>query len=156
MAQFTPDDLQAAVRAPMMMGLAIAMVDVGLVSTALEAAALSKQVSQAASRYPHNTIIQAAFAADAPIKLDTSNRVGDNEGTLFDKALIAVRQAIHRLAPKATAAEIREYKQFIYDCAVAVAEAAGQGLLGRGTKVSPGESAALARLKTALSLDEDN
>jgi len=156
MTQFTPDDLQAAVQAPMKVGLAMALVDVGLVSTAMEAAALSQHVGQAATRYPHNAIIQAAFAAEDPLQLDLSRAGQDGSGTLFDKALVAVRQAIHRLAPKATAAEIREYKQFIYDCAEVVAKAAGQGLLGSGTKVSSREAEALARLKAALSLDEDD
>jgi hypothetical protein len=48
---------------------------------------------------------------------------------------------------------VTEFKQFIYACAEAVANAAGSGLFGSGSeKVSTEEAAALAKIKAALSL----
>ena len=40
MGDYTPEELQAIVNAPMVTGLAVAMVDMGIVSTAIEAAAM--------------------------------------------------------------------------------------------------------------------
>ena len=75
------------------------------------------------------------------------------KGVVLDRALNHVNTALAVVMGKASDAETAEYKQFIYNCGVAVAEAAGQGLLGRGNqKVSKGEAAALAKIKAALGI----
>jgi hypothetical protein len=45
MSDYTIAELQTLVQAPMMTGLSVAMVDMGIVSTAIEAAAMSKQIA---------------------------------------------------------------------------------------------------------------
>jgi uncharacterized protein (UPF0264 family) len=155
---YTPEDIKLIAQAPMMTGLSVAMIDMGIVSTAIEAAAMSKQIAGAAEKYPHNSIIQVAFSAEAlkgqQAKLDKPD-VSPESGQadqMIDQAIADITTALQVVEGKATATEIAEYKQFIYDCGVAVAKAAGNGLLGFGTKVSDKEAAALSRLKLALGL----
>jgi hypothetical protein len=59
-------------------------------------------------------------------------------------------KSVELIESKATPIEIDQYKEFLYTCADAVANAAGSGLFGSGsTKVSAKE-AALAQIKAAL------
>lgn len=139
-----------------MAAMAVAMVDIGIVSSVIEAVAMSKEFAGAAKKYPNNTIIQSVFSEEAlkrgDVKLEKPDIKAEEvqTGAVVDKALTAVNKAIEVLTGKATPEEISEYKQFIYSCADAVANAAGSGLFGSGTKVSNKEAAALAELKTAL------
>lgn len=158
MGTFTLEELRAIIQAPMITGLSVAMVDMGIVSTAIEAAALSKQVAGAAEKYPNNVIIQAAFSEETlkskQIKLDKPNVNPEDvqSGAIIDNAIADITTALQVVEGKATEADISEYKQFIYDCGLAVAEAAGSGLFGLGKKVSDDEAATLNRLKVALGL----
>ncbi|NJL46504.1 MAG: hypothetical protein HC929_01970 [Leptolyngbyaceae cyanobacterium SM2_5_2] len=158
MADYTTEDLQAIVTAPMMTGLAVAMVDMGIVSTAIEAAAMSKEIAGAAQKYPANSIIQAAFSEEAmksgQLKLEKPDIKPEDvqSGAVVDNAITTINVALQVLEGKATPEEIAEYKQFIYDCGQVVAEAAGSGLFGSGDKVSDKEAEALARLKAAMGL----
>ena len=159
MSDYTTADLQVLVKAPMMTGLSVAMVDMGIVSTAIEAAAMSKQIAGAAQKYPANTIIQAAFSEETlksrQVKLDKPDVKPEDvkSGGMIDEAIADINAALALVTGKASDAEIAEYKQFIYDCGLAVAEAAGAGLFGSGSnKVSAQEAAALERFKLALGL----
>lgn len=159
MATYTTEALQAIATAPMMTGLSVAMIDMGIVSTAIEAAAMSKQIAGAADKYPTNSIIQAVFSEAAlkagQVKLEKPDIRPEDvaSGAVVDQAITAIHAALAAVAGNATDTEITEYKQFIYDCGQAVAAAAGSGLFGSGSpKVSDQEAAALARLKTELNL----
>jgi hypothetical protein len=158
MADYTTEELQAIVTAPMMTGLAVAMIDMGIVSTAIEAAAMSKEIAGAAQKYPTNSIIQAAFSEEAmksgQVKLEKPDIKPEDvqSGAVVDNAIATVNTALQVVEGKATPEEITQYKQFIYDCGQAVAEAAGSGLFGSGNKVSDKEAEALARFKAALGL----
>ncbi|MGB3202742.1 MAG: hypothetical protein WBA99_17685, partial [Nodosilinea sp.] len=156
---YTPTELQTLVKAPMMTGLSVAMVDMGIVSTAIEAAAMSKQIAGAAEQYPNNSVIQAAFSETAlksrDLKLDKPEIKPEDvkSGAMIDEAIADINAALAIVVGKASEAEVAEYKQFIYDCGAAVAAAAGDGLFGMGsTKVSAAEAAALAKFKAALGL----
>ncbi len=159
MSDYTTAELQTLVKAPMMTGLSVAMVDMGIVSTAIEAAAMSKQIAGAAEKYPANSIIQAGFSEatlkSRDVKLDKPDIKPEDvkSGAMIDQAIADISAALAVVEGKATPGEVAEYKQFVYDCGVAVAEAAGQGLFGTGSnKVSAAEAAALARFKVALCL----
>jgi hypothetical protein len=159
MSDYTPADLQILVKAPMMTGLSVAMVDMGIVSTAIEAAAMSKQIAGAAQKFPANSIIQAAFSEETfksgQVKLEKPDIKPEDvkSGAMIDNAIADISAALTLVESKASAEEVAEYKQFIYDCGVAVAEAAGEGLFGSGSnKVSAAEAAALAKFKMALGL----
>lgn len=159
MTTYTAEELSQIATAPMVIGMAVAMVDMGVVSTAIEAAAMSKQVSGAAARYPQNSIIQAVFSDAAiksgQIKLEKPDIKPEDvqSGAVVDQAIATANQALTLVEGKATPEEVAEFKQFIYACADAVANAAGSGLFGSGNpKVSPTEAAALSKIKIALGL----
>jgi hypothetical protein len=158
MSTYSSDELQAIVDAPMLTGLAVAMVDMGIISAAIEAGALAKQIIGAAEKYPDNALIQAAFS-EATLKSKQVNlqkpdiKAEDvQSGAIIDQAIDAINRALQLAEGKAIATDIAEYRQFIYHCATAVAEAAGSGLFGSGSKVSAKEAAALDRFKVALGL----
>lgn len=159
MTSYTPQELSTIAEAPMLVGMAIAAADMGIVSTAIEAAAMSKEISGAAKKYPNNSIIQSTFAEEVlrsgTVKLDKPDLKPEDvqSGAIVDRAIAAVDAAIATIGSKATPEEILEYKQFIYTCADAVANAAGSGLFGSGSpKVSDKEAVALTKVKTALGI----
>ncbi len=159
MATYSDPELSTIANAAMMTGMAVAMVDMGIISSAIEAAAMSKEIVGAAGKYPNNTIIQAAFSETAirggTVKMNKPDIKSEDvkSGVFVDKAIVSVNNAIAVLDGKATPAEIQEYKTFIYTCAEAVAKAAGSGLFGSGEqKISDQEAAALTKIKTALGI----
>jgi hypothetical protein len=159
MATYTSDELNAIANAPMSIGMAVAMADMGIVSSAIEAVALTKEIVGAAKKYPSNSIIQAVFAESVLTSGDIKRQKPDvtaedvKSGVVVTKAIAAVDLAVAAIGSNGTPAEITEFKQFIYACAEAVANAAGSGLFGSGSeKVSPAEAVALAKIKAALSI----
>ena len=159
MTTYTPEDLSKIAEAPMIIGMAVAMADMGIVSTAIEAAAMSKEVAGAAAKYPNNSIIQAVFSEAAiksgSVKMEKPDIKPEDvqSGAVVDKALATVDAAVAAIGDKATPAEVTEFKQFLYACADAVANAAGSGLFGSGgPKVSDTEAAALAKIKAAFGI----
>lgn len=158
-ANYTPAELNTLAGAVMVSGMAVSMVDVGIVSTAIEATALAKEVAGAAKKYPTNSIIQALFSEESvkqaretgTLKMDVKAEEMKPE-IAVDTAIAKINDALTILNQKATPEEIREYKEFIYSGAEHVANAAGSGLFGSGAKVSATEAAALDKLKAALGL----
>ena len=156
---YTPEELNTIAQAPMAIGMAVALTDVGVVSTAIEAVALSKELAGAAKKYPTNSIVQATFseAVLSSGKIHRSKpdvKAEDIEsGAIVINAIATVDLAIATIGTKATPEEITQFKQFIYACAEAVASAAGSGLFGSGDpKVSATEASALTKIKAALSI----
>jgi hypothetical protein len=159
MTTYTSEELSAIAQAPMAIGMAVAMADMGIVSTAIEAVALTKELLGAAKKYPTNSIVQAAFSEAALTSKQIDRKKMDvqaedvKSGVVVTKAIATVDFALAAIGSKATPEEITQFKQFIYDCAQAVASAAGSGLFGSGDpKVSTEEAAALAKIKTALGI----
>jgi hypothetical protein len=155
-AVYTDQELTTLVTAPVLVGLTVAVADLGIVSTAIEAAALSKEIATVANKYPNNSLIQSAFSQEAiksgkvkPEKPELKPEEIES-GAVVDKAIAAINAALTVAQGKASAAEIDEYKDFIYASADAVANAAGSGLFGAGEKVSEKEKVVLAKIKTAL------
>ncbi len=156
---YTPEELSTIAEAPMLIGMAVAVADMGIVSTAIEAAAMSREVAGAAQKYPNNSIIQSVFSEAAirsgQIKMEKPDIKPEDvqSGAVVDKAIAAAQAAISLTEGKATPEEITEFKQFIYACGDAVANAAGSGLFGTGSpKVSAEEAATLAKIKAALAI----
>lgn len=157
MSPYTAEEINAIVSAPMQVGMAVALVDMGIISTAIEAAAMTRTIAGAAKKYPGNSIIQAAFADETlkDIKFERPEVQPEaiKSGAYVDAAIAEAHRAMAIVGDRATDAEIAEYKQFIYDCGEAVAKAAGSGLFGTGAKVSEAEAQTLAKLKVALGLE---
>lgn len=158
MTDYSPEELKMLVNAPMLLGMSVAMADLGIISTAIEAAALSGELVKAGKNFPNNSAIQAVFSEEAirsgkirPEKPDISPE-DVQSGGLVDKALASANAAIAILETKATPEEVAEYKQFLYHCGEKVAEAAGDGLFGSGTKVSAKEAATLAKIRAGLGI----
>lgn len=156
---YTAQELSDIAEAPVTAGMVVSIADMGIVSTAIEMAALSKVLANSAEKYPSNSIIQAVFSPEAiksgGFKIDKPDIKPEDvqAGTAVDKAIAAINTTLALLNTKATPQEVQEYKAFIYDAAEAVAEAAGSGLFGSGNpKVSEAEASALARLKAALAI----
>jgi hypothetical protein len=155
---YTPDELSKVAGAVMVSGIAVAMVDAGIVSSAIEAVALGKEVAGAATKYPNNAVIQALFSEEAAkaLQANPASRVEVKPAemmpdTAVDTAIAKIAEALTLLNAKATADEVREYKEFLYACCDRVANAAGSGLFGSGNpKVNDTEAVALAKIKAAL------
>ena len=156
---YTPEELNTIAQAPMAIGMAVALTDVGVISTAIEAVALSKELAGAAKKYPTNSIVQATFSeavlSSGKIKRSKPDVKAEDieSGAIVINAIATVDRAIATIGTKATPEEITQFKQFIYACAEAVASAAGSGLFGSGDpKISPTEASALTKIKAALSI----
>lgn len=155
---YTPEELAKIAGAVTISGMAVAIVEAGIISTAIEATAMGKEVAGAAKKYPNNSVIQSLFSEEAlkQVKDDPSARVeikpeDIQPETAVSTAIAKINDALAILTAKATPDEVREYKEFIYACCDRVANAAGSGLFGSGTpKVSPQEAGALAKIKAAL------
>lgn len=155
---YTPEELATLAAAVMLTGIAVSVVDAGIVSTAVEANAMAQEVAGAAQKYPHNSLIQALFSAEAVKKAKETGTlkivISPEEvlpSTAVETAIARIHNALTLLQGRAGAAEIAEYKEFIYACAERVANAAGSGLFGIGSpKVSDKEAAALTKIKAAL------
>jgi hypothetical protein len=159
MTAYSNQELTSIANAAMTTGMAVAMADMGLISSAIEAVAMTKEIMGAAAKYPNNTLIQAAFSEAAikagTIKMDKPEIQAEDiqSGVFVDKAIATVQGVLTSLEGKATVTEIKEYKTLIYAVGEAVANAAGSGLFGSGAnKVSPEEAAALAKIKAALGI----
>jgi hypothetical protein len=156
---YTPEELNTIAQAPMNIGMAVAMADMGIISTAIEAVALTKEIVGAGKKYPNNSIVQAAFSeavlGSGKIKTKKPDVKPEDiqSGAFVTQAIATVDSAVATIGTKATPAEITEFKQFIYACAEAVASAAGSGLFGSGDpKISPTEASALAKIKAGLGI----
>jgi hypothetical protein len=151
---YTAEESNVVMNAVMASSMAVAIADMGIVSTAIEMAALAKEFVTATKSYPNNTIIQSVFSQDALQHNPASQIPKDiTPENAVAKAIAAINAAMTLLAPKVAPAEVGEFKQFVYHCASAVANAAGSGLLGSGTpKVSPSEETVLNQLKVALGM----
>jgi hypothetical protein len=150
-ADYTDAEWKTLLMAPLSCGFAVAMSDFGLVSTAIEGAAMNKELSEATTTYANNELIKTLFhKADGsePVKIDPAE-LGTDANNAVEKATTYINEAIKILSAKSPT-ELADYKALCYGVADRVANAAGSGLFGSGAKVSDKEAAALAKLKATL------
>lgn len=150
----TNDERSQLLGGPLAAAMAVMAVDLGLVSSAQEALALGKELATASTRYADNPLIASLFDPEA-LKQGLAQRQfftaeDVKAGTVLDRALETVDQALSLARAKADAPTVEQYAQLIVDGCVAVAEAAGKGLFGSGDKVSAEEKAALDRIRQHL------
>jgi hypothetical protein len=141
---------------PLAAAMAVMAVDLGFFSSAQEALALGKELATAASSHADNPLISSLFDPEALKQGIAKEQFFTAEdvkaGTVLDRALERVDQAMNLARAKGDASTVQQYAQMIVDGCVAVAEAAGKGLFGSGEKVSPEEKAALDRIRQHLGL----
>ena len=150
----TSEETNKLIQAVTTAGLAVAIADMGIISTAIEATAMAKEVVGAGQKYPNNALIQAAFSEEALKqgfgKESTKELTPENA---LSEAIAIINEAVTLASSKVSPEEVQDYKQLIYDVADRVANAAGSGLFGSGKqKVSPEEQAALTQIKAALGI----
>jgi hypothetical protein len=158
--EFSDTELNAIANGAMLTGMAVAMADMGIISSAIEAAAMTQEITGAAAKYPNNQIIQTAFAHEAlskgTVKLQKPAVKPEEiaNGVFVTQAIEALQSVLTMLQAKgASPGDIQDYKALVYHVGEVVAAAAGSGLFGSGNpKVSDGEAAALAQIKAALEL----
>ena len=158
-ATYSDQELNAIVNGAMLTGMAVAMSDMGIISTAIEASSMGKEIIGAAAKFPNNSVIQAAFSEAAlrngGLKINKPDVKAEEiaNGIFVTNAIAVVNSVVMSLESKATPAEIQEYKSFVYGVAETVAKAAGSGLFGSGDpKISDKEATALAKIKSAMSI----
>lgn len=151
---YTPEEATKVIKATTMSSMAVAIADMGIVSTAIEMVAMVKELVGAAKTYPDNSIVQAVFSEESLKKIGPGETPKDvTPENAVNLAINAINEALSTLTSKASPEEIQQYKEFIYSCADRVANAAGEGLFGTGkTKVSQKETVALDKIKAALGL----
>ena len=151
MNSYTSEETAAVIKAVTLASMAVSIADMGIISTAIEAGALSQEIVGAAKKYPTNSIVQSVFSTEAIKGNLPKMPPGMTPENVIDMAMSAVNDAVSIVTAKATPAEVHEYKQFIYTAAEHVANAAGEGLFGSGSnKVSVKEAATLTKLKATL------
>lgn len=153
----TPEERNLLMGGPLAAAMAVMAVDLGLVSSAMEAMALGRELAGAASRHGSSPLIAALFDPEAlkeglhPQKL-TITPEDVRDGRVLDRALEEVDSAV-ALARAKDEGSVQAYCQLIVEGCEAVAAAAGSGLFGSGEKVSAAEKAALERIRAHLGVD---
>ncbi|MEZ4712330.1 MAG: hypothetical protein R3A44_34390 [Caldilineaceae bacterium] len=154
---FTTAEWKTLMQAPFVAGMYITMADPSLSDSFKESVAVASKVAKTA-RSGSGTELLAALAGEfndfsnaAQAKPEFAAR--DME-SIKAEALADIKAAAALLQQKATAAESAEIRQWLYDVALAAAEAAKEGdILGiGGVRVSDAEKAALAQLAQALNI----
>jgi NADH dehydrogenase FAD-containing subunit len=154
-AGYSEDELAVLAAAVVTSALAVSMAEQGAVSTLLESMALKKELAGAPIRYPNNRVILALFGHHSKRDAATQLTISMQPDNALEVAQRYIQQALAILPGRATPEEILEYQDLIYTCCDRVANAAGDGFLGRGAKLSPAEAAVLEQLKRCLDRPTD-
>jgi hypothetical protein len=143
---------------PVLVGVCVALADdSGHSGTKKELETIPRAVAMGAERYPGNRIIQGAVrmrtddqrAADAEALARSQTR-----GSLQTWTMRNAEEVARVLSMDATPREAEEYKHFVLDVGVAVANAAKEGHFPRivGEAISEWERETIQRIGTALRL----
>jgi uncharacterized NAD-dependent epimerase/dehydratase family protein len=153
MTTYTQEQSASLIKAAVVTGMAVAIADLGIVSTAMEMTALTQEILNATKKFPGNSLLQAAFSEENIKKSASGTAPKDmTPENAVDLAVEAINQGL-AIANSASPTEVAQYKELIYACGERVAGAAGSGLFGSGSpKVSGQEAAVLTQIKTALEL----
>lgn len=151
--QYTPEEWKALQQAPMAAGMLITMASPSITDSVKESMAVANKIAGAVKGGTADGLLGELLSELTDMAAFKQTRP-DFEGRDLDavrgQALDDVKQAA-ALADR-TGADGASYKQFVYDVAVASAEAAKEGdMMGiGGVRVSDEEKAALAQLAEAL------
>lgn len=139
--------VMAGVVAP---GVAVMLLDPGVVSTMKEMRAMVETLMGAAARYPGVELIAAISTksprGDDPLPIDAKTPVEQQ----LDRTLADVRSALRMVDAKATPDEARAFRRLVLEVGKAAAQSSGNGIFGIGAKLSPLEKRYLERLGELL------
>ncbi len=135
---------EAIVQAPLNLTLNVGQP--GMIKTIKEVAALASGIKALSKdKYKDNRLIQGLLADFKQVEQSMRR-----ERLSYDEALAVVKAAAQVVDRVASADEARRYKQFIVDVTDHVANAAGEGFMGSGEKVSQAEIDYIDALKTTF------
>ena len=143
----TPEQWDLVTDAPSLAGMAVTVMDFGVVSAVKEAAAIER------------TIRGAAEQRSTPLFQAILERVGDDDAApvktsgdpdeVVQEMLAKVGAAVRHVAAAAPD-EAPSYRELILAVAEAAANASGSGWFGFGAKLSESEQQYLERLRAAI------
>ena len=156
-AAFSADEWKTLQQAPMVAGMYITIASPSITDSMKESMAVARKVSEAIKGSSGGALVTELmseltdFSSIRAIQPDFKERTPDG---IKAEAIGQIRAVASILDGKVSAADANEYKQWVYDAAVAAAEAAKEGdFLGiGGERVNDEERAALAELKNALGI----
>lgn len=165
---FTEDELNLLASVPQLIGSAVAAAaGSGIIGTGKEAFANASGVLDGLKSYPDNALIRQLLpdpAGDRKAAMEKMTRTRDwamarlkangvtNAATLTAQMLADTKSAAALLDSKASAAEARDYRQWVMALAEKVANAATEGgFLGfGGERLSPAEKTLIDQIRAAL------
>ncbi len=122
----------------------------GVTKTIRESAALANGARKLSmTKYKNNRLIGALLAGK-----DLQKSIS-HESPIYDDALAKIKAAAEIVDQRESSEEAQGYKNFLIDLTQHVAEAAGEGFMGRGEKVSQAEIDYINTLKNALGISSD-
>ncbi|MCE1248383.1 MAG: hypothetical protein LWY06_17215 [Firmicutes bacterium] len=166
--KFTDDEWELVTGAPFLAGLAASLSDTTPSCFEKEMDAHIKNLKKSRDKYAHNPLISAildeyyrednAVSPEQPAASDENQEEPGEDIT--EDIMRTMGQRIEELSKAAKLAEeklpqgeAQEFKQFLYDLAYVVANAAGEGFLGNwGKRISRQEAGFLEKLRLALNL----
>ena len=147
---FSNEEWQALMKAPVVAAATIMAFDSGIVSKIREFLAATKYLQEAWVEFASYPIVKEIIKEFAdPGGLNWAGEKPITELTLGSDAPI-FQETLDILADRASVEEIEAYKAFIYKVAFTVAKAAGDGFFGFGNPISEREKEFLNRLKQEL------
>lgn len=149
-ADFSNEEWTKVLEAPLLAGMGISLLDMGVVSFAKELHAMIKAVVEAKASYTGNPLVQAVIADFETKSTDAPPAPPEKKNS--DAILADIGQVVAIVDAKAAGDEARGFKTFLFGISEQVANASGSGFLGFGEKVSDDEKAFLAKLKSTLSV----
>ncbi|MGB3512964.1 MAG: hypothetical protein WBA93_27865 [Microcoleaceae cyanobacterium] len=129
--------------------------DLTLFSALKEVFAFTQKIKNAKLNYQDNQLIQDLLADISDEEEETKiNEIetAENFEDFLEDALKKLKAAVAIAQIKATQKEAQEYTEFLYEIAIQIANASGEGMFGTGPKVSKKEAIVLEQLKIALNL----
>jgi hypothetical protein len=155
----TEEEKSLLIRGILTAAMAVMAIDMGILSCAMEAIALGRELENASRRHAHNPLIASLLDSGALRRglAEENLRVEPEEvrsGRVLDRALEQVERAMAVARARADEETVREYARQIVSACEAVARAAGAGLFGTGERVTAAERDALARIREHLGLRE--
>ncbi len=150
-ADFTEEQWTKIVEAPVSAGLAISLLDMGVVSFIKEFSALTKAVLAAKRDFADKPLVSAVIA-EFEAKSSDQNGEGPSQKKTPGQILGELAEVIAVVRSKAPAEEATEFAKFLFGISQQVAAASGSGFLGFGEKISPAEREFLGQLRVALGL----
>ncbi len=161
-ADFTQEQWQLLLDAPIMIGMGVMVAGKSGLGTMKESFALNQEIMSAVEDHPDNELIQAVVNAriknnekSAAESISGNPYAGMGREGFVDVAVEKCSQLCDLLDEKCTQTEAREYKQWSMKIGEKVAMAASEGgFLGfGGVQVSEEEKLALAKISQALGVE---